>query len=89
MLLPALAWLVSGGHWNAKPWLLSLAFGSLLAFIYVVYQVLGLSMSRAAIATDNPISFGKIAIMFGTVALLTGVMLPSAGAQARSKGCSC
>lgn len=42
-------------------------------------------MSRAAIETDNPISFGKIAIMFGTVALLTGVMLPSAGAQARSK----
>jgi len=85
LLFPALAWLVRAGRWQAEPWLLSVAFGALLAFLYAVYQVFGLNLGRAMGSVGNPIPFGNTAIVLGTVALIAGVMFPFKGPQAQRK----
>ncbi|MFM2074270.1 MAG: hypothetical protein RJB34_575 [Pseudomonadota bacterium] len=85
ILFPAIAWLVRAGGWKAEPWLLALALGSLLAFIYAAYQVFGLGMARAEGATGNPIPFGNTAIVLCGVALVAGVMFPFEGTHARWK----
>jgi O-antigen ligase len=85
VLFPAVAWLVRAGQWKAEPWLLSVALGALLAFVFAVYQVFGLNMGRAEGASGSPIPFGNTAIVLGAVALVAGVMFPFEGSRAQWK----
>lgn len=82
VLFPAIALLIRAGRWKVEPWLLSVALGASLAFIYAAYQVLMQNMPRAEGASGNPIPFGNTAIVLGAVALVAGVMFPFEGARA-------
>lgn len=85
VLFPAIALLVRAGRWRAEPWLLSVATGALLAFVYAAYEIFGLSAGRAEGASGNPIPFGNTAIVLGAVALVAGAIFPFEGAKARWK----
>ncbi|MBM4189761.1 MAG: O-antigen ligase family protein [Betaproteobacteria bacterium] len=85
VLFPAIALLIRAGRWRAEPWLLSMALGAYLAFIYAVYQIFIQNIDRASGAAGNPITFGNTAIVLAAVALVSGVMFPFQGAKAKWK----
>ncbi|MEY4505910.1 MAG: hypothetical protein RL297_488 [Pseudomonadota bacterium] len=85
VLFPAVAFLVRAGRWNAESWLISVAMGALLAFVFAAYQVFEQNIARAMGSVGNPIPFGNTAIVLGAVALVAGVMFPFEGDRARWK----
>jgi O-antigen ligase len=85
VLFPAVGLLIRAGRCKIEPWVISMAIGASLAFIYAVYQVFVLDIGRAEGAAGNPIPFGNTAIVLATVALVSGVMLPFEGRFAKKK----
>lgn len=76
LLLPAMAWTIRAGRWRPEPWLLAVGLACLLALAAALIDIFHLMLPRAKGATSNPISFGHIAVVLGTICAIAAVSFP-------------
>jgi O-antigen ligase len=76
ILFPLLSYLIIIKAWSAETWLISVALGSLLAFVFAFFQIFILDLPRAFGAHGNPIPFGNAAVVLASICLIAAINFP-------------
>lgn len=86
VLLPPLAWTIRAGRWRAEHWLLAIAAAAIISLPIGIYDITLRELDRARGAASNPISFGHLNVVFGTICILAAITFPFRDRPALHRG---